>query len=77
MERAAPGRSASIIDIGGGESVSSMTSWLADTRASVFLIFRRNCRRYEQRAAGSASEHVRWLVTDITKAKLESCAYDV
>ena len=30
-----------------------------------------------KRRLGSASEHIRWLVADITKAKLESCAYDV
>jgi SAM-dependent methyltransferase len=77
IERAAPGCSASIIDIGGGES-TLVDDLLARGYQNISVLdISQTAVDVNKRRLGSASEHVRWLVADITKANLEPCAYDV
>jgi SAM-dependent methyltransferase len=76
IERAAPGYSASIIDIGGGES-TLVDDLLAHGYQNISVLdISQTAVDVNKRRLGCASEHIHWLVADITKAKLESCAYD-
>lgn len=77
IERVAGGRSASIIDVGGGES-TLVDDLLAHgyLNPTVLDISQIAVDKTKERL-GSASEHVRWLVGDVTTAKLKPCAYDV
>src|ERR1017187_7572223 len=76
IERAAPGYSASIIDIGGGES-TLVDDLLARGYQNISVLdISQTAVDVNKKRLGSASEHIRWLVADITKAKLEPCAYD-
>jgi 2-polyprenyl-3-methyl-5-hydroxy-6-metoxy-1,4-benzoquinol methylase len=76
IERAAAGRSASIIDVGGGEStlVDDLTrgyknvSVLDVSQAAIDVTKKR---------LGLAAKHIHWLVADITKVQLEPGVYDV
>ena len=77
IEQAAPEFSASIIDIGGGESTLVDDLLARGYRNISVLDISQNAVDVNKRRLGSASEHVRWLVADILKANLESCTYDV
>jgi 2-polyprenyl-3-methyl-5-hydroxy-6-metoxy-1,4-benzoquinol methylase len=77
IERAATVQSASIIDIGGGES-TLVDDLLAHGYQNISVLdISQTAVDVNKRRLGSASEQIHWLVADITKAKLESCAYDV
>jgi 2-polyprenyl-3-methyl-5-hydroxy-6-metoxy-1,4-benzoquinol methylase len=77
IERAAAEHSSSIIDIGGGES-TLVDDLLARGYQNISILDISQIAVDEnKRRLGSASEHIRWLVADITKVQLESCAYDV
>ncbi len=77
IERAATVHSASIIDIGGGES-TLVDDLLARGYQNISVLdISQTAVDVNKKRLGPASEHIRWLVADITKAKLESCAYDV
>jgi SAM-dependent methyltransferase len=77
IERAAQGYSAPIIDVGGGES-TLVDDLLARGYQNISVLdISQTAVDVNKRRLGLASEHIRWLVADITKAKLESCAYDV
>jgi len=77
IERAAPVHSASIIDIGGGES-TLVDDLLARGYQNISVLdISQIAVDVNKTRLGSAAEHIRWLVADITKAKLESCVYDV
>jgi 2-polyprenyl-3-methyl-5-hydroxy-6-metoxy-1,4-benzoquinol methylase len=77
MEQTAFGRSASLIDIGGGES-TLVDDLLARGYENITVIdisqiaIDANIKRL-----GKAAERVHWLVADITQVELESSAYDV
>jgi SAM-dependent methyltransferase len=77
IERVSPGRSASIIDVGGGES-TLVDDLLGDgySDLTVLDISQVAVDKTKERL-GLGSEHVRWLVGDVTTAKLERSAYDV
>ena len=77
IERAAPGKSASIIDVGGGEStlVDDLLS-RGYPNVTVLDISHVAIETAKQRL-GPAAAQVRWLVADITQATLEPSAYDV
>src|SRR5713226_8596339 len=77
IEKAATERSASIIDIGGGESTLVDDLLVRGYQNISVLDISQTAVDANKRRLGSASAHIRWLVADITKAKLESCAYDV
>jgi 2-polyprenyl-3-methyl-5-hydroxy-6-metoxy-1,4-benzoquinol methylase len=77
IERAAADRSASVIDVGGGEStlVDDLLSRGYDN-ITVLDISQTTIDANKKRL-GQASERVRWLVADITEVELEPYAYDV
>jgi len=77
IERAATVHSASIIDIGGGESTLVDDLLSRGYHNISVLDISQTAVDVNKKRLGPASEHIRWLVADITKAKLESCAYDV
>jgi SAM-dependent methyltransferase len=77
IERAAPARAASIIDVGGGES-TLVDDLLARGYQNVTVLdISQIAVNMTQKRLVSAAEKVRWLVGDITTTKLEPCTYDV
>jgi SAM-dependent methyltransferase len=77
IERAAPARSAPIIDVGGGES-TLVDDLLARGFQNVSVLdVSQTAVDVTKRRLGGASESVHWLVGDITTIKLEPCTYDV
>ncbi len=77
IEREAPEYSASIIDIGGGESTLVDDLVARGYQNISVLDILQTAVDANKKRLGPASEHIHWLVADITKATLESCAYDV
>jgi SAM-dependent methyltransferase len=77
IERVAAGRSASIIDVGGGES-TLVDDLLAEgySDLSVLDISQVAVDKTKERL-GLASDGVRWLVGDVTTVRLEASAYEV
>jgi SAM-dependent methyltransferase len=77
IERAAGGTSASIIDVGGGES-TLVDDLLARGYANVTVLdISRVAIEATKKRLGSAAERVHWIVADITKAPLRAGAFDV
>jgi SAM-dependent methyltransferase len=77
IERAADSRSASIIDIGGGESTLVDDLLLRRYKNLTVLDVSRTAIEVTKKRLGSASEQVRWLVGDIVEIELEPYAYDL
>lgn len=77
IERAAPGPLASIIDIGGGESTLADDLLARGYQNITVLDISQTAIDVSKTRLNAASEHIRWLVSDITKAKIEFSAYDV
>ena len=75
--RAADARSASIIDIGGGEStlVDDLLAWGYEN--ITVLDVSQTAIDVTKKRLGLAAEKIHWLVADITEAELEPGAYDV
>ncbi|MHB1698601.1 MAG: class I SAM-dependent methyltransferase [Acidobacteriaceae bacterium] len=77
VRKAAPDLSASIIDIGGGES-TLVDDLLSDGYLDLTVIDLANAAILKsQKRLGSRSQSVTWLVGDVTKANLPFGAYDV
>lgn len=77
IERAAGGPSASIIDVGGGES-TLVDDLLARGHKNITVLdISQTAIDVTKQRLGLAAEQVCWLVADITKAHLEPSAYDV
>ena len=77
IERAASDFSASIIDVGGGES-TLVDDLLAHGYKNVTVLdVSQTAIDVSTKRLGEASERVKWLVADITKAELAHRAYDV
>jgi SAM-dependent methyltransferase len=77
IERAAPDCSASIIDVGGGES-TLVDDLLARGYEHVSILdLSRTAIDVTKKRLGAASERVKWLAADITNAGLERCSYDI
>jgi len=77
IERAAPVLTASIIDVGGGES-TLVDDLLARAYQDVTVLdVSQTAIDVTRRRLGVASERVKWLVADIGKAALAPRAYDV
>src|SRR5450432_3904361 len=77
IEQAAADCSASIIDVGGGES-TLVDDLLARGYESVTVLdISQTAIDGNRKRLGKASERVHWLVTDITDVELEPSAYDV
>jgi 2-polyprenyl-3-methyl-5-hydroxy-6-metoxy-1,4-benzoquinol methylase len=77
IQRAAPGRSASIIDVGGGES-TLVDDLLAQGYQNITVLdVSETAIEATRKRLGAVSAQVHWLVADITEAHLEPGAYDV
>jgi 2-polyprenyl-3-methyl-5-hydroxy-6-metoxy-1,4-benzoquinol methylase len=77
IEKAAPDRSSSVIDVGGGES-TLVDDLLAHGYANISVLdISQTAIDANKERLGRVSERVRWLVADITKSVLEPAAYDV
>jgi 2-polyprenyl-3-methyl-5-hydroxy-6-metoxy-1,4-benzoquinol methylase len=77
IERAAPARSASIIDIGGGESTLVDDLLVRGYRNLTVLDVSQTAIEFTRKRLGSVSEQVRWLVGDFAEIHLEPHAYDL
>ena len=77
IERAAPDFSASIIDVGGGESTLIDDLLARGYRNVTVLDVSQTAIDVTKRRLRAASENVRWLVGDITTIELEPRTYDV
>ncbi len=77
IERAAVARSASIIDIGGGESTLVDDLLFRGYKNLTVLDVSQTAIEITKKRLGSAAEQVRWLVGDIVELELESRAYDL
>lgn len=75
--QAAAGRSASVMDVGGGESTLVDDLLGAGYGNVTVLDISQTAIDANRKRLGKASERVRWLVADITKVDLEPSAYDV
>src|SRR6266568_5110717 len=77
IEQAAGGRSASIIDVGGGESTLVDDLLVLGYTDITVLDISQTAIDANKRRLGEASERVRWRAADITSVELEPGAYDV
>jgi SAM-dependent methyltransferase len=77
VERIAPDRSVSIIDVGGGES-TMVDDLLARGYQNVTVLdVSPTAMDVTKRRLGRAADSVQWVVGDITSVELPSSAYDV
>ena len=77
IERAAVARSASIIDIGGGESTLVDDLLLRGYKTLNVLDVSPTAIEVTKKRLGTAAKQVRWLVGDIVEIELEPHAYDL
>ena len=77
IRRAAPDPSASIIDVGGGESTLVDDLIARGYENITVLDISRIAIDATQRRLGAVAGHVHWLVADITHTQLEHGAYDI
>lgn len=77
IEQTASGRSAKVIDVGGGES--TLVDDLLDHGYEniTVLDISQSAIDANRKRLGKAAERVRWLVADITRVELESSLYEV
>jgi SAM-dependent methyltransferase len=77
IEQAGAGSLASIIDVGGGES-TLVDDLLARGYSNLTVLdISQAAIEVCKKRLGTAEKRVRWLVADITQAKLEASAFDV
>lgn len=77
IERAASGKSASIIDIGGGESTLVDDLLLRGYRNLTVLDVSQVAVDVTKKRLGKVAEQVRWIVADVTEASLGQGTYDI
>ena len=77
VERAAGGRSASIIDVGGGESTLVDDLLARGYEDITVLDISQTAIDVTRERLKADAERVRWLTADVTKVELEPDAYDV
>ena len=77
IERAVPERSASIIDVGGGESTLVDDLLLRGYANITVLDISQGAIDVTRSRLGSAADQVRWIAADICGVKLEPRAYDL
>lgn len=75
--RAAPDRSASIVDVGGGESTLVDDLIAQGYRALTVLDLSQAALEKSQRRLGDAAQHVTWVAGDVTEVALPARAYDL
>src|ERR1700687_1166036 len=77
IERAAAGYSASLIDVGGGES-TLVDDLVARGYENITVVdVSQTAIDVTKKRLGSAAQQIHWFVADITEAQLEPGAYDV
>jgi len=77
IKQAAAGCSASVIDVGGGESTLVDDLLARGYRNITVLDISQTAIEANRKRLGKASERVHWVVADITKVDLDRSAYDV
>jgi len=77
IERVAGERSASIIDVGGGQSTLIDDLIARGYRNLTVMDISRTAIRHTKERLGSLSDLARWLIADITQADLPARCYDV
>ena len=77
IERAAHDYSASIIDVGGGESTLVDDLLARGYKNITVLDVSQTAIDVTKKRLGLAAQHVCWLVADVTRVKFSSSAYDV
>ena len=77
IERAAPGTSASIIDVGGGESTLVDDLLARGYQNITILDISQVAIETAKQRLGPRAAQVHWLVADIAQAALDASAYDV
>lgn len=77
IEQAGAGPSASIIDVGAGESTLADDLLARGYSDLTVLDISEAAVARSRKRLGDAAQRVTWLVADITKAELEPCFYDV
>jgi 2-polyprenyl-3-methyl-5-hydroxy-6-metoxy-1,4-benzoquinol methylase len=77
IERAAHSQSASIIDIGGGESTLVDDLIAKGYEDITVLDVSQTALDVTKKRLGPLAERINWIVADITQAQLEPFAYDV
>ena len=77
IERAAAGNSASIIDVGGGESTLVDDLLTRGCENITVLDISQTAIDVTKNRLGLAGEQIHWLVADITEAQLDPGVYDV
>jgi len=77
IERAAPSHSASIIDIGAGESTLVDDLLSRGYENIAVLDISPTALEATKKRLGPLAERVKWIAADITRVDLESFAYDV
>jgi len=77
IERTGVGRSAAVIDVGGGES-TLVDDWLQQGFQKITILdVSRAAIDVNKSRLGERAEHVHWIVADITQVQLEARAYDL
>jgi len=77
IEELAPVRSASIIDVGGGESTLVDDLLARGYEKITVLDISQTAVDANRERLGSVAERVHWIVSDITNTELEPAAYDL
>lgn len=77
IETAAPGRSASIIDVGGGESTLVDDLVARGYQNITVLDISQIAINVTKKRLGRAAENIHWIAGDITSRKLEPRSYEV
>jgi SAM-dependent methyltransferase len=77
IEEMAPGHSASIIDVGGGESTLVDDLLARGYEKITVLDISQTVVDANRERMGPFAERVHWIVSDITKVELEAGAYDL
>ena len=77
IEQWAPGKSASIIDVGGGESTLADDLVARGYENVTVLDISQAAIDVSRKRLGAASQRVLWLAADITRVELGIAAYDV
>ncbi|MBS1807349.1 MAG: class I SAM-dependent methyltransferase [Acidobacteria bacterium] len=70
-------RQPAVIDVGGGASRLVDALWAEGYRSLAVLDIAETALAKSQARLGSASEHIAWLVADVTDTKLPNDAYDL
>lgn len=77
IEQAVAGSTASVIDVGGGESTLVDDLLVRGYENVTVLDISQAAIDANRKRLGEASERVRWVVADITRVELERSTYDV